>query len=302
METSQVRPSSLPDERSPDERAVPTPAPPPEKPYLVLRPSQGWQALDLKQIWLYRDLLMTLAGRDIKLRYRQTALGVVWVILQPLVAAGIFSFVFGKVAKLPSDGVPYIIFSYAGLLAWNAFSSTIGKTSSALVGNAGLISKVYFPRLVLPFSTVPSTLLDFVVALGMMAVLMVIYGIVPGFGLLLLPVWLALIVMIAMGIGLFTSALMVTYRDVQYVLPVVTQFLLYASPVPYAVSQVPAEYRAVYFLNPLSSLLEAFRWSLIGRGEMNWGYLAYSAVFAILAFVGGAFAFKKMEKRFADVI
>ncbi len=273
-----------------------------EAPHLVIRPSSGWAALDLKQIWLYRDLLMTLASRDVKLRYRQTALGIIWVILQPLMAAGIFSFVFGKVAKLPSEGVPYIVFSYAGLLAWNAFNSTLTRASSVLVANSGLISKVYFPRLVLPLSTVPSTLIDFGVALGMMAVLMVIYGIVPGIGILLVPLWLALILMIAVGFGLYTSALMVSYRDVQYVLPVVTQMLLYASPIAYAVSAVPENLRAYYFLNPLSGLLEAFRWSMIGRGELNWGYVAYSAIFAILVFIGGAFSFKKMERRFADVI
>lgn len=293
METSPARPRSFPDEHVP---------PGEDKPHLILRPSKGWQALDLKQIWLYRDLLMTLAGRDVKLRYRQTALGVVWVILQPLMAAGIFSFVFGKVAKLPSDGVPYIVLSYAGLLAWNVFSSTLTKASGVLVANSGLISKVYFPRLVLPLSTIPSTLLDFAVALGMMAVLLVIYGIAPSIGILLLPLWLALILMIAIGVGLYTSALMVSYRDVQYVLPVVTQFLLYASPVAYAVSRVPAEYRGLYFLNPLSGLIEAFRWSLIGRGELNWSAIAYSAIFAVLTFIGGAFSFKKMERRFADVI
>ncbi|WP_170065495.1 ABC transporter permease [Abditibacterium utsteinense] len=277
-----------------------------QQPHLVIRASSGWAALDLKQIWLYRDLLMTLASRDVKLRYRQTALGVVWVILQPLVAAGIFSFVFGTVAGFPSEGVPYIVFAYAGQLAWNAFSSTVTKSSAVLVANSGLISKVYFPRLVLPLSTVPSTLLDFAVALGMMAVLMVIYGIAPGLGILLLPLWLGLILMLSVGIGLYTSALMVSYRDVQYILPVVTNMLLYASPVAYsasfAISKVPQNLRAYYFLNPLSGLLEAFRWSMIGRGELNWGYIAYSAVFAILIFIGGAFSFKKMERKFADVI
>lgn len=294
IESQPVLDAKTPTEREPAGEA--------QQPHLVIRPSSGWAALDLKQIWLYRDLLMTLAGRDVKLRYRQTSLGVIWVILQPLIAAGIFSFVFGRVAKLPSDGVPYIVFSYAGLLAWNAFNSTLTKASGVLVANSGLISKVYFPRLVLPLSTVPSTLIDFGVALGMMAVLMVIYGIAPGIGILLLPLWLALILMIAVGFGLFTSALMVTYRDVQYVLPVMTQMLLYASPIAYAVSAVPENLRAYYFLNPLSGLLEAFRWSMIGRGELNWGYVTYFAIFAVVVFVGGAFAFKKMERKFADVI
>ncbi len=249
---------------------------------------------------------MTLAARDVKLRYRQTALGVIWVILQPLIAAGIFSFVFGKVAKLPSDGVPYMVFSYAGLLGWNAFSSTLTKCSSVLVQNSQLISKVYFPRLVLPLSTVLSTLIDFGVALVMMAVLMVYYRIAPGPQIVWLPLWLLLIVLLAVGIGLYASALMVSYRDVQYVLPVATQFLLYASPIAYsltyALSVIPEPYRIFFMLNPLSGVLEAFRWSLIGRGEMNWNALLYSAAFTVLVFIGGAFSFKKMERRFADVI
>jgi lipopolysaccharide transport system permease protein len=273
-----------------------------QRPHLTIRPSSGWATLNLKQVWDFRDLLIVLAGRDVKLRYRQTALGALWVVLQPLMAAGIFSFVFGKVAKLPSDGVPYFVFAYAGLLGWNAFSSTLSKASGVLVQNAGLISKVFFPRLVLPLSTVFSTLIDFGVALAMMTVLMVMHRIAPTPGLLLLPLWLLLIIMLAVGIGLFTSALMVSYRDVQYILPVVTQFLLYASPVAYAVSAVPERFQSVYFLNPLSGLLEAFRWSLLGRGQLQWGYLVYSIVFTCLVFVVGAFSFKKMERKFADVI
>jgi lipopolysaccharide transport system permease protein len=279
---------------------------PRSKPHLTIRPTSGWQALNLRQIWLFRDLLITLAERDVKLRYRQTALGVIWVILQPLIAAGIFSFVFGRVAGLPSEGVPYIVFSYAGLLAWNAFNNTLTRTSSVLVQNSGLISKVYFPRLVLPLSTILSTLIDFAVALLMMVVLMVIYRVAPGPQVLLLPVWLLLVVMLAVGIGLYTSALMVSYRDVQYILPVVTQFLLYGSPVAYslsfALSKIPQQYHFLYLLNPLAGLMDAFRWSLLGRGELPLGAVLYSTVVAVACFVGGAFAFKKMERKFADVI
>ena len=274
----------------------------PPKPYLTIRPSRGWQPLNLRELWQFRDLLTTLAGRDVKLRYRQTALGALWVILQPLMAAGIFSFVFGRVAKLPSDGVPYFVFSFAGLLGWNAFSSTLTKTSSSLVGNANLVSKIYFPRLVLPLSTVGSTLIDFGVALAMMAVLLLAAHVVPGVGLLLLPVWLALIILLAVGLGLMAAALAVPYRDVMYVLPVLTQFLLYACPVAYAITAVPAHLRVLYYLNPLSGLLEAFRWSLLGRGEMPWAMVGYSALCVALVFVGGAFAFRKMERKFADVI
>ncbi|MBV9848938.1 MAG: ABC transporter permease [Armatimonadetes bacterium] len=273
-----------------------------QKPQLIILPSRGWQPLNLRELWQFRDLLTTLAGRDLKLRYRQTALGAVWVILQPLIAAGIFSFVFGKVAKLPSDGVPYFVFSFAGLLGWNAFSGTLGKAGSSLVGNANLVSKIYFPRLVLPFATVFSTLMDFGVALTMMAVLMALSHIAPTAGLLLLPVWLFLIITLAIGISLFTSALMVSYRDVGFVVPVMTQFLLYGCPIAYPISAVPHHLRGLYYLNPLASLLEAFRWSLLGRGEMPWSALAYAAAFVGVVFVSGVFAFRKMERKFADVI
>lgn len=272
------------------------------KPYLLIEPRAGWQSLSLKELWQFRDLLTTLAGRDVKLRYRQTALGAIWVILQPLLAAGIFSVVFGKVAKLPSDGVPYFLFAYAGLLGWNAFSSTLTKASGCLLQNAQLVSKVYFPRLVLPLSTVFSSLIDFGVALAMLAVLMLVMGVHPGIGVLLLPVWLFLILLLSLGFGLFASALTVTYRDVQYVLPVLTQFLMYASPVAYALSVVPLHLRWLFHLNPLSILLEGFRWSLLGVGHLEAGALTYSIVVSVGIFIWGAFAFKKMERKFADVI
>ena len=209
------------------------------EPFIKIRASTGWAALNLREIWKFRDLLMSLATRDLKLRYKQTALGVIWVVVQPLLAAGIFSFVFGKVAQLPSDGVPYLLFSFAGLLGWNLFSSTVTKCNGCLVGNSQLISKVFFPRLILPLSTVPSVLVDFAVAAGMMTVLMLIYGVAPGWGLLLLPVLMGLLLMLALGIGLCTAALSVSYRDVQYIVPVFMQILLYASPIAYAVSAVP---------------------------------------------------------------
>ncbi len=272
------------------------------KPHLVIKPRSGWTALNLLELWQYRDLLLTLAIRDVKLRYKQTALGVAWVILQPLLAAGIFSFVFGAVAKLPSDGLPYFVFSYAGLLGWNAFNSTLTKSSACIVANSQLVSKVYFPRLILPLSTVLSTLLDFLVGLALMVLLLILYGIVPGPGVLLLPLWLALLIMLAVGIGTYSAALMVPYRDLQYVIPVLLQFLLYASPVAYSVAAVPERLRMVFLLNPLSALLEAFRWSLLGRGQLDWLAIAYSAAATIAVFAFAAFAFRKMEKTFADVI
>jgi lipopolysaccharide transport system permease protein len=272
------------------------------EPLLVIRPGQGWQAINLRELWQFRDLLTVLAGRDVKLRYRQTALGPLWVVLQPLLGAGIFSFVFGSVAGLPSDGLPYFLFAYAGLLGWNAFNTTLAKSQASLVSNAHLVSKVYFPRLILPISTVFSTIIDFAVALCLMLVVMAAYGVTPHVGLLLLPVWLVLLLLLAVGIGLLTSAVAVTYRDVVAMTGPLLTLVLYASPVAYAVSAVPERMRALYFLNPLASLLEGVRWSLLGNGTMPWTWAAYAAGAAVVVFVMGAFSFRKMERRFADVI
>lgn len=272
-------------------------------PTLTIRPSSGWQAINLPELWQFRDLLLSLAQRDIKLRYRQTALGVFWVVLQPLIAAIIFTFVFSKVAKLPApNGIPYLVFAFAGMLAWNAFNSTLTKASMCLVGNAQLVSKVFFPRLVLPLSTVFSTLLDFAVSLVVMALLMIVFHVAPHLSLLLLPIWLLLIVLLAVGIGLYASALMVSYRDIQYVLPVATQFLLYASPVGYALSVVPHRWQTLFALNPLTGLLEGFRWSLLGTGHPPVGMILYAAGVSVFVFAAGATAFKSMERKFADVI
>jgi homopolymeric O-antigen transport system permease protein len=277
------------------------------RPRLVIQPTRGWAALNLLDIWHFRDLLLSLAKRDVKLRYRQTGLGIAWVLIQPLMAAGIFSFVFGRVANLSSGHTPYFVFSFAGLLAWNLFSGTITRASACLVQNSQLVSKVYFPRLVLPLSTVFSSLIDFGVALGLMIVLMAQYRIVPGVGLLIAPVCLAAMVLLALGVGLYFAALSTSYRDVQYILPFLTQLVLYASPVAYMTAQVmsakvPHILKTLYLLNPLASLLEAFRWGLINDGQVEWGYFVYSVVISVVLFIVGVIAFKRMERRFADVI
>lgn len=277
-----------------------------ETPHLKIRPPGRWAALNLREIWSYRDLLMTLAWRDVKLRYRQTALGAIWVVFQPLMAAGIFTVIFGRVAQLGGGPIPYFVLSFAGMMAWGLFSGTLTKSSICLVGNAHLVSKIYFPRLVLPLSTVFGVLIDFGVSLGMMVFLMATFRLVPPVEVLLLPVWMALLLMIALGVGFFAAALTVSYRDVQYVLPVMVQFLLYASPVGYslekAAEKLPASFHWFFLANPLSGLLEAFRWSLLGTAAPPPGLLAYSAVFAFAVFLLGAFAFRRMERNFADVI
>jgi lipopolysaccharide transport system permease protein len=283
----------------PDVAISQIPAP---RPYLTIKPKKGWVPLDLGELWEFRDLLFSLAIRDLKLRYKQTALGIIWVILQPILAAGVFSFVFGKVARLPSEGVPYLAFSFAGLLGWNLFNNTLIKCGVCLTGNSQLISKVFFPRLVLPLSTVPSVLVDFAVASCMMAVLMFAYGITPGWQLLLLPCWMATLCMFSLGIGLCAAAMAVSYRDIQYIVPVFVQILLYASPVAYSLSAVPENLRGIYMLNPLSAPLEAFRASLLNTAWPPVNYLAISVIASVFVFGIGLFAFKRMEKQFADVI
>lgn len=269
----------------------------------TLRPSGGWRAIDVRELVRFRDLCIQLASRDVKLRYKQTALGVAWVLLQPIATAGLFSFVFGVVAKLPSEGVPYFAFSFAGLTAWNVFSATLAKTSACMVGNAALVSKVYFPRLILPLSLVASTLIDLIVSLALLAVLLVVYELPPSAAMLLLPAWLLLLVLLALGLGLIGAALTVTYRDVQYALPVLIPFVLYASPVAYRVSDVPAAYQtAFYVANPLASLIEGFRWSLVGTAAPAWPWVLYASAVALVVFVTGALTFHRMERKFADVI
>ena len=268
-----------------------------------IRPPRPWEALDLRGLWRFRDLLVALAVRDIKLRYRQTVLGVLWVLLQPLLAAGIFAFVFGHVAHLDSGGVPYFLFSYGGLLAWNLFSGIVLKASGSLVANASLVAKVFFPRVLLPFSTVISTLLDFLIGLMGGFVLLWIYGRSPGWALLEACFWLSMLLVLATGIGLICAALAVAYRDVMHIVPVVLQFLLYGSPVGYTVAVIPEGLpRTLYKLNPIAPLLEGFRNSFVGHGSVGVLTGSYAIVFAFITFLAGLIIFRRMERQFADVI
>jgi lipopolysaccharide transport system permease protein len=271
-------------------------------PDLVIKPPGRFTWIRGRELWEFRDLLVRFARRDITLRYRQTVLGVIWVVLQPLMAAGIFTFVFGRVADLPSEGVPYFAFSFAGMLGWNLFNSTVTKFSASLTGNSGLVSKIFFPRLVLPFSTLGSTLLDFVVSLGMMVVVLLVAGVAPGWGIVTLPVWMLLALLVAGGIGLTAGALMVKYRDIGYVLPVVTQLLLYATPIAYSLSRVPEGAQAWVKLNPLTGVMVGVRWSLLDTAAPDAGMVAWTVGAAVVLFLFGATVFTRMERQFADVI
>ena len=269
---------------------------------LRLAPGHRTIGRELAETWQARDLLYTFADRDLRLRYRQTALGVVWVVLQPLIAAGIFTFVFGTVAHLSSEGKPYLLFTFAALTGWNLFSGILTRASGCLVGNANLVSRVFFPRLILPLSVMPAALVDFAVALGMYAVLLVVYGVAPTAALVTLPLWMLLLCAGAFGAGLVASSLMVRYRDVQYVLPVAVQLLLYASPVAYAASRVPERWHTLYFLNPLAAAIEGLRWSLLGTEAPPAGAVVWSVSLAALAVAAGVLVFRRMERGFADVI
>ncbi|EDY19601.1 ABC-2 type transporter [Chthoniobacter flavus Ellin428] len=285
--------------------AVAEPAPVSAKPPMVcIRPPRAWEALDLSGLWRFRDLLLALAVRDIKLRYRQTVLGVLWVILQPLLGAGIFAFVFGRVARLDSGGQPYVLFAYAGLLAWNLFNGVVLKASGSLVANAPLVSKVFFPRLLLPFSGVISALLDFGIALVVGEILLLISGQPPTVSLLMAPLWLFFSP--AAGhrrrLALRGAGGRLSRRE-STSCPVALQFLLYASPVGYTIAIIPAGLpRLLYKLNPLAPFIEGFRVSLLGHGLIGVRSSTYACFMAVVIFLAGLIVFRRMERQFADVI
>lgn len=272
------------------------------RPTVVIEPTRGWSALNLKELWKYRDLLMILAGRDVKLRYKQTSLGVTWVILQPLVAALIFSVMFGRFAKLPSDGHPYLVFVFSGVLLWNYFAAVLQRAGNSLITDQRLITKVYFPRLAIPLASTFSALIDLCVAMVVMAVFMGIYGIAPTWRLLALPGFVILAAITATGVSLWLSALNVKYRDFAHATPFMLQVWMFASPVAYATSIVPEKWRAVYSLNPAVAFIEGARWSILGDGSLTGEMVVIAASIGMTLFVAGAFFFRRVERGFADSV
>jgi lipopolysaccharide transport system permease protein len=271
-------------------------------PHTRIAAGQSRPAINITALASHFDLLLSLAVRDVKVRYKQTVLGMLWVVLQPLLAALIFSFVFGLVAGLGVQGRPYLLFAFAGLMAWNLFANTVTRSSTAILSNASMVTKIYFPREVLPVSAVCSAVLDFGVTLGVMAIMLAFWRVWPGAGLLLLPVWTGLVLLLGLGIGLMAGALMVRFRDIHHIITTLLTLGLYASPVAWPASAVPARYRLVYLVNPLSGPLDTCRWSLLGIGTLPVGSLAYSAVAALLVLWLGAKVFQRMERSFADVL
>ncbi|HKP47416.1 MAG TPA: ABC transporter permease [Pyrinomonadaceae bacterium] len=271
-------------------------------PTFRIEPPSGWNSIGFRELWEYRELLYFLTWRDVKVRYKQTALGAAWAIIQPLFMMLVFSLFFGRLAKVPSDGIPYPIFTFCALLPWQLFAHALTESSNSLVANERLITKVYFPRLVVPIAAVLGGLVDFVVAFVILLILMFYYGIVPGWAIVTLPGFILLAILTALGVGLWLSALNVKYRDVRYTINFLIQFWLFATPVAYPSSIVPAKWRALYGLNPMAGVVEGFRWALLGKEEAPGMMLWVSvAVVAVILF-GGLYYFRRMEQEFADVV
>lgn len=273
-----------------------------ERQTIIIRPSRRFVPLSLRDVWDYRELLVFLVWRDIKVRYKQTALGAGWAVIQPFMMMVVFSIFLGHLAKVPSDGVPYPLFVFAGLVPWTFFAQALGGASNSLVGNANLISKVYFPRLIMPFSTAASFLVDLLIALGLLGAIMGWYGRAPTVQILLLPVLVLLALVAALAVGIWLSALNVRYRDVRYAVPFLVQLWMFATPVAYAASLVPDRWRWVYAINPMTGVVEGFRWALIDTGSAPGLVLVVSAAATVALLVSGLFYFRRVERTFADVI
>ncbi len=285
---------------------TPITPPAPEARLTVIRRTQGWRALQLGELWDYRDLLYFLVWRDVKVRYKQTVLGIGWIILQPLASTIIFSGLFGLLLKVPTGDVPYPVFALSGLLPWNYFANALTKASTSLVQSASLITKVYFPRILMPLSAVLSGLVDVLMVFLSMLVVLLIYGIPPTWHIVFLPLLICLAIVTALGFGLWLAALNVRFRDVNYLIPFAIQIWLYVTPVIYPTTLVPMALRPFMALNPMTSVVEGFRWALLGERLQSVApspaLFALSALVAIAVFVGGLFFFRHTERTFADIV
>jgi len=269
---------------------------------LRIAPSAGWVPLKLSELWEYRELLYFLIWRDIKVRYKQTALGATWAIIQPVFTMLVFSLFFGHLARMPSDGIPYPIFSFAALVPWTFFANGLTQSSNSLVGNANLITKIYFPRLVVPLASACSGIVDFLLAFIVLLGMMLYYGLLPTLNVFWLPLFVLLAFITSLGVGLWLSALNVEYRDVRHVVPFVTQFWLFATPIAYPSSLLGQPWRTIYGLNPMVGVVEGFRWALLGTNTAPGPIIAASSAAAVVILVSGAFYFRRMENTFADIV
>jgi lipopolysaccharide transport system permease protein len=270
-------------------------------PTLIIRPPRKWVPIDFQEIWAYRELLYFFTWRDVKIRYKQTGLGFAWAVIQPLFTMLIFSLIFGAFAKIPSDGIPYPLFSYAALLPWTLFAEGMTRSTNSMVANAPIMTKVYFPRLLMPISGIMSPLVDFCIAFSILIAMMFYYGFVPTVNVIFLPAFLLLAIATSLGVGLWLSALNVQYRDFQYTVPFLIQIWMYASPVVYPASMLPEKFRVLYGLNPMAGVIEGFRWALLGSTPPS-AMILVSVCVVVVLLVSGLFYFKKMEQYFADLV
>jgi lipopolysaccharide transport system permease protein len=271
-------------------------------PHTRIEPSRGFIGLKLGEIWDYRELLYFLIWRDIKVRYKQTALGVIWAVIQPLMTMVVFSIFFGKLGKMASDGIPYPLFSFAALVPWTLFSNGLTQGTNSLVGSSNLIKKVYFPRLIIPTATVLAGAVDFIIAFGVLLILMLIYGIVPGINIIWLPGLFILTMITSLGVSLWLSALNVEYRDVKYIIPFLSQIWLFATPIAYSSKLLDEPWRTIYGINPMVGVVDGFRWALLGTDTAPGIAVFVSAFAAVMLLISGMFYFRRMEKNFADVV
>lgn len=267
----------------------------------IIKARPGWQSLNLGELWQYRDLLYFLVWRDIKGRYAQSILGIGWAIIQPIFSMIIFTIVFGNLAKVSSDGVPYAIFSYAALVPWTYYANALVGSSTSLASSSSMISKVYFPRLLIPIAPALGKLVDFAIAMLILVGLMLWFGTPPNINALSLPLLIGIMIFTACGVGMWLTALGVQYRDINYAMNFVVQLLMYASPVVYPASSVPAQFRLLYALNPMTGVIEGFRASLLSTTPMPWDMVAIGGGMSLILLVSGAFYFRRMERIFADV-
>ncbi len=272
------------------------------KPYLIIKPKKGWQLIDFRELSEYRDLFYFLVTRDIKVRYKQTVLGGLWAVIQPLFMMIVFTLFFGRLAEVPSDGIPYPIFNYSALVAWIYFANAISYSGNSLIQNTALISKVYFPRLIIPLAPVLAFLLDFAIAFVILIVMMLYYHIYPTVMTLFLPLLVILMIFTASGVGMFLAALNANYRDIRYTITFLVQFWMFASPVVYPVSMIPEKYHLIYAINPMAGVIEGFRSTLLGTVAFPTQMLLVSTLVSIIIFIAGALYFKQTERYFADVI
>ena len=273
-----------------------------QTPVVRIEASRGWKPLAIGDIWAYRELLYFLVWRDVKIRYKQTALGAAWAILQPFMTMVVFSVFFGRLARMPSDGIPYPLFAFAALVPWTFFANGLNQASNSLVGSAALVKKVYFPRLVIPLASVISGAVDVVLSLLVLGAMMAYYGFVPSGNVVFLPVFLLLGLMAALAVSLWLSALNVEFRDVRYTLPFLTQLWLFATPIAYPSSLLSEPWRTVYGLNPMVGVVDGFRWALLDGAAQPGSIVVASSLATIVLLIGGAFYFRRMERTFADVI